>query len=278
MVNTIRSPQGMAVAPHALAAQSALAVLRDGGNAIEAMVSAAATISVVYPHMNGIGGDAFWLIMPKDGDPWVIDGAGPAAAQASIGRYRDAGYANIPIRGPLAMNTVAGAIGSWDAALALARTKGAPMPLERLLRDACQYASQGVPITASQALATTAKYEQLAEQPGFAARFLPNRELPKVGDLFRQPVLAQFMQALCTQGLDSFYRGSLALQMAADFQSVGALLSIEDLRAFRPRVCKTPRARAWCGHGFQYGAADARRGVAGSARHSRAKRYLQRGA
>jgi len=63
-----------------LASQSALAVLRDGGNAIEAMVAAAATISIAYPHMNGIGGDAFWLIAPRLGAPVAIEAAGPAAA------------------------------------------------------------------------------------------------------------------------------------------------------------------------------------------------------
>ena len=60
---------GMAVAPHHLASQSALAVLREGGSAIEAMVAAAAAIAVVYPHMNGLGGDGFWLIVPPEGDP-----------------------------------------------------------------------------------------------------------------------------------------------------------------------------------------------------------------
>ena len=68
MANPARGTRGMAVAPHSLASQSALAVLRDGGNAIEAMIAATATISVVYPHMNGIGGDSFWLVRtPADG-------------------------------------------------------------------------------------------------------------------------------------------------------------------------------------------------------------------
>ncbi|MFM7460249.1 MAG: gamma-glutamyltransferase, partial [Burkholderiales bacterium] len=62
MIESIRGLRGMAVAPHAAAAQSALGVLREGGNAVEAMVSAAATIAIVYPHMNSIGGDSFWLI------------------------------------------------------------------------------------------------------------------------------------------------------------------------------------------------------------------------
>ena len=62
MNQSTRGRRGMAVAPHAFASQSALAVLREGGNAIKAMVAAAATIAVVYPHMNGIGGDSFWLM------------------------------------------------------------------------------------------------------------------------------------------------------------------------------------------------------------------------
>ena len=140
----------MAVAPHALASQSALAVLRDGGNAIEAMVAAAATISVAYPHMNGIGGDAFWLIVPRQGPPVAIDAAGPAAARATIAAYVEAGHDVIPFRGPLAMNTVAGAIGSWDAALRVSMQHGGRLSLDRLLRDADRYANGGIAVTASQ--------------------------------------------------------------------------------------------------------------------------------
>ncbi|HEX3170495.1 MAG TPA: gamma-glutamyltransferase, partial [Burkholderiales bacterium] len=71
--NSSWAARGMVVAPHALAAQAGLAVLRDGGNALEAMVAAAATISVVYPHMNGIGGDSFWLVQEPGKDVVTID-------------------------------------------------------------------------------------------------------------------------------------------------------------------------------------------------------------
>ena len=71
--------RGMAVAPHSLAAESAIGVLRDGGNAIEAMVAAAAAIAVVYPHMNSIGGDAFWLIHVPGESPRAIDACGAAS-------------------------------------------------------------------------------------------------------------------------------------------------------------------------------------------------------
>jgi oxamate amidohydrolase len=227
----------MAVAPHALASQSALAVLRDGGNAIEAMVAAAATISVAYPHMNGIGGDAFWLIAPQHGAPIAIDAAGPAAARATIAAYTECGHDVIPTRGPLAMNTVAGAIGSWDAALRISKQRHGQLPLARLLRDACQYATDGIAVTASQVLSTVSKFKEVAHQPGFAERFLPNGEIPAVGALFRQPKLARVMEQLISDGLDSFYRGALAEAIAEDFKAVGALLSIDDLNEFQPRVC-----------------------------------------
>jgi gamma-glutamyltranspeptidase/glutathione hydrolase len=82
LINTLCANNGMATAPHHLASQSALKVLRDGGNAIEAMVAAAATIAVVYPHMNSIGGDGFWLILKPNGAQIAIDASGAAAAGA----------------------------------------------------------------------------------------------------------------------------------------------------------------------------------------------------
>jgi gamma-glutamyltranspeptidase len=238
LIQTIRSTQGMAVAPHALASQSALAVLRDGGNAIEAMVAGAATISVAYPHMHGIGGDAFWLIVPPHAAPVAIDAAGPAAARATIAAYTQAGHDVIPIRGPLAMNTVAGAIGSWDSALRISKQYGGQLTLARLLRDACHYASDGIAVTASQVLSTTNKLNEVAHLPGFAGRFLLNGKIPTVGALFRQPALARVMEQLASDGLDSFYRGALAEKIAEDFKEVGALLSIDDLNEFQPRVCQ----------------------------------------
>ncbi|STW08038.1 gamma-glutamyltranspeptidase [Klebsiella grimontii] len=123
---------GMAVAPHHLASQSALAVLREGGSAIEAMVAAAATIAVVYPHMNGLGGDGFWLIVPPEGDPIAIDASGAAGSLATPQAY--AGLAQIPHRGPQAALTVAGTVSGWDEALKVSRElSGRSLPLSRLL-------------------------------------------------------------------------------------------------------------------------------------------------
>src|ERR1700710_2144440 len=108
--NPTRGTHGMAVAPHALASQSALAVMREGGNAVEAMIAAAATIAVVYPHMNSIGGDGFWLISRPGEEPVGIEACGAAAMAATIDEYRSRGLTAIPTRGTPGANTVAGTV------------------------------------------------------------------------------------------------------------------------------------------------------------------------
>ena len=146
-LNSSWAARGMVVAPHALAAQSGLAVLRDGGNALEAMVAAAAAISVVYPHMNGIGGDSFWLVQKPGKDVVTIDACGRAAGRATIDFYRGQHLAAIPTRGPLAANTVAGTVSGWQKALDVSKHWQKPLSRERLLDSAIYYAENGIVVT-----------------------------------------------------------------------------------------------------------------------------------
>ena len=88
MSASVLGVRGMAVAPHSLAAESAVDVLREGGNALEAMIAAAATIAVVYPHMNSIGGDGFWVINGPNGQAGGIDASGAAGSTTTIDWYR----------------------------------------------------------------------------------------------------------------------------------------------------------------------------------------------
>lgn len=233
MLNTTLAARGIAVAPHSLAAQSALAVLREGGNAIEAMVAAAATIAVVYPHMNSLGGDGFWLIMPANGVPVAIDASGPAGSLATLARY--AGKSKIPTRGADAAVTVAGTVGGWQEALAVAAELGGTTPLPRLLEDAIHYASAGIPTTPSQHLATCSKLAELHGISGFAETFLHEGAPPAAGSLFTQPRLALTLRTLAEAGLDSFYRGSLADSIARDLGALGSPVTREDLANYRAR-------------------------------------------
>ncbi|MEK6594609.1 MAG: gamma-glutamyltransferase family protein [Pseudomonadota bacterium] len=238
MIHSIRGTRGMAVAPHALAAQSALAVLREGGNAVEAMIAAAATITVVYPHMNSIGGDSFWLVHLPGKPPGAIDACGAAAGAASIDWYRERGIEHsIPFRGGIAANTVAGTISGWGAAYELSRrTLKGRLPLSRLLEDAIHYAEHGIAVTASQALNTANKQAELALQPGFARTFLVRGAAPAAGSVFVQKRMGATLRRIAKAGTDDFYRGALARSIAKDLRRAGSPLTLGDLAAHQARL------------------------------------------
>ena len=236
MTNTATATRGMVVAPHHLAAQSGLAVLREGGNAIEAMVAAAATIAVVYPHMNAIGGDGFWIVHAPGAEPIAIDACGAAAGRATPEWYRSRGFDAIPTRGPLAANTMAGTISGWESALSIVRRWGGALPLDRLLADAIHYAERGVPVTASQHANAIAKRAELEAVPGFARQFLPGGAPPAAGDVFVNERLGRTLRRLARDGLDSFYRGPLARTIAADLAQAGSPIASTDLERHRAEV------------------------------------------
>jgi oxamate amidohydrolase len=226
--------RGIAVAPHAAAAHSALGILQEGGNALEAMVAAAATIAVVYPHMNSIGGDAFWLVHVPGEAPRALDACGAAASAASIDWYRERGMAAIPFRGGVAANTVAGTVSGWAAALEHSHAHlGGRMPLARLLADAIAFARDGITVTRSQTATTAAKLGGLRGQPGFDEAFLVDGAPPATGSRFRNARLGATLERLAHAGLDDFYRGELARGFARDLGAVGSPLTLADLEAHR---------------------------------------------
>lgn len=233
MLNTTHATRGMAVAPHSLAAQAALSILRrDGGNAIEAMVAAASTIAVVYPHMNSIGGDGFWVISEPGKPVIAIEACGAACSQISSEFYRDKKLDSIPTRGPLAANTMAGTIGGWQEALKISTRWGGKLPLARLLEDAIHYAGKGIPVTPSQCASTASKLNELANQPGFAETYLVNGNVPAAGSRFIQDRMSKTLRTLVVQGLDSFYRGDLAHVIAADLEATGIPITLQDLNSY----------------------------------------------
>lgn len=238
MHNSIHGTRGIAVAPHAAAAQSALAVLREGGNALEAMIAAAAAIAVVYPHMNSIGGDSFWLVSVPGEAPGAIDACGAAASAASIDWYRERGVTGaIPFRGPLAANTVAGTVSGWGAAYKLSRRAlRGRMPLARLLEDAIYYAEHGFPATGSQSRSTAAKQCELAGLPGFGAAYLPDGAPPSEGQRFVQKRLGTTLRRIARMGTEDFYQGEIARSMARDLDRIGSPVILEDLAAHKARL------------------------------------------
>src|SRR5262245_57855750 len=248
MLQTKRSYGGMVTAPHHLAAQAGLAVLAEGGNAIEAMIASAATIAVVYPHMNGLGGDSFWLVGRVGSRPVGIQACGRAAMAADRAWYRERGHSSIPSRGPLAALTVAGTVDGWQKAYELSRNlHGGRLPLSRLLEPAIGYAAEGVAVT--QTLHTNAgnKRLELEGVPGFAEVYLPQGAPPAVGARLKQPRVAETLRRLAQAGLPDFYRGDLARAMAADLERLGSPLRLADLERHKAEFV-TPLSADVAGH------------------------------
>jgi gamma-glutamyltranspeptidase len=235
MLHSLTCLGGMVTAPHHLAAQAGASVLRDGGNAVEAMVAAAAAIAVVYPHMNSIGGDGFWLIAEPGLEPVAVRACGPAAQLATPEFYAAHQDPIIPTRGPRAALTVAGAIGGWARALEVAAAWGGALPLGRLLAEAIDHARQGVPVTSSQVALTASKWAECSGVEGFAEAFAP-RGLPVLGDVIANGRMGATLEQLARAGLDDFYRGDLARSLAADLERAGSPLRLADLESWRASV------------------------------------------
>ena len=218
-------------APHAAASSAGQAILAQGGNALEAMVAMAATIAVVYPHMNGLGGDGVWLIREPGGKVRCLAALGVAGARATIRSYFKLGHEkSIPPRGPLAALTTPGAVAGWATALELSRALGGRLPLADLLRDAIRHAREGCPVSACEARTAPNRFDDLKDAPGFAASFLDKGEVAKAGALRTQEKLAATLDQLAHAGLVDFYRGDVAREMADDLARIGSPVTREDLR------------------------------------------------
>ncbi|WP_417687156.1 gamma-glutamyltransferase family protein [Roseibium sp.] len=250
-MDTITSSGGMVVAPHTAAAQAGADILAEGGSAIEAMIAAAATIAVVYPHMNSIGGDGFWLIAEPGKDPKALMACGSAGANATIEAYNNAGYGAIPTRGPMAAVTVAGTIGGWAKAKEAAVAIGAGrIPNSELLSTAVRYAKDGITVTRSQAALTEEKFAELEKQPGFADVYLVDGKAPEVGATLRQERLADTLSHLAHEGFEEFYRGDVAAAIADDLERIGSPVTRADLEKFEARFKDALKVELKCGAVF----------------------------
>ncbi len=228
------SHNGAVATPNALASGTALRVLAHGGNAVEAAIAAAATMAVVYPHMNGVGGDNVWLIY--DGvhqQTQALLGVGAAGHHVSIEGYRERGITDkLPERGVLAANTAPGAVGGWwEAYQYSTQHLGGHREWPELLADAIEYAEVGYPVTESQILWSSVLPSVARQQgvQGLLETYLRSSgQVPLVGERQRIPQLANTLRETAKKGRDGFYRGSVAESIIEEIQASGGLLDFQD--------------------------------------------------
>ncbi|GBR50721.1 gamma-glutamyltranspeptidase [Neokomagataea thailandica NBRC 106555] len=257
-MRTPAARRGMVTSPHHLASQAGLDILKDGGTAIEAVVTMAATLATVYPHMTGLGGDGFWLIVQPDGRTIAIDACGALAMGADRAFYQ--GHTTIPWRGGLAANTAAGTIGGWEKALQISADIKSNLPLERLFRDAIYYAEEGRAVSSSEAALLRDKQVELSGNVHFAEQFYPGGKPLAEGSVQTMPQLGQTLRSLAQEGLRSFYKGDLARSIVEDLIACGSPVRSSDMEAYEA-VVKEPLT-VETRHGNFFNAAPPTQGVA----------------
>ncbi|WP_163269526.1 gamma-glutamyltransferase family protein [Chelativorans alearense] len=232
MIHTALGYNGSISAPHRAAALAGRDILESGGTAIEAMVAAAAAVAVVYPHMNGIGGDGFWIIQRAGEAPVGISGCGRAAELATADWYAHRGHTHtIPPRGAGAALTVPGTLSGWQRALDMV-PQARRIPLADLLSAAVGYARGGTAVTGNQSGCTRDKLESLAGVPGFADAFLVDGNPPEAGYRLRQAALGRTLETLASEGIEAFYRGDIAAEHALFLEEHGSPLRFGDFAQF----------------------------------------------
>jgi gamma-glutamyltranspeptidase / glutathione hydrolase len=227
-----RSPviagEGMAATSHPLATLAAIDVMRLGGNAVDAAVTAIAVLCVIEPHMTGIGGDCFALVA-EDGKPvWGYNGCGRSGAKASAEALLGKGIGTIEPTSPHAVN-VPGAIEAWDFIL---KSQGT-WPLARALEPAIHYAEFGFPVAARVASDWSALVGKLGNSPGATRHYLFNGRAPEQGDIVKLPALAATLKAIAKDGARAFYEGPIADDMVATLEARGSVLTASDFAAHR---------------------------------------------
>jgi gamma-glutamyltranspeptidase len=232
------SRRGMVCTPHRLASEAGVGALRDGGNAIDAAVAAAATIAVVYPHMNGIGGDSFWLVYDAaNGRLKGLNAAGRSAAGVDVDWYRATFGDSIAPRGGPAALTVPGTVAGWWSAHAYSRENlGSPLGWPALLEHAIAHARDGFKPSDGQrrvtALAAPLFAGGVADEVrrSFWPVFHPDR---LHAGRFTQPDLARTLERIAGGGADELYRGALGKRIAAAAAAMGSPLRAEDFAEHR---------------------------------------------
>lgn len=214
---------------HFLSTKAGEDILRSGGNAYDATVATSAALTVVQPHLNGLGGDFFGIV--DDGGVRAVNGNGYAAELATVEFFRSKGMTEIPKRGPLASFTVPGLVASW-AVLA----ENCTMPLEKLLAPAISYAKEGFRVTPSIAHSISLSKGMDSDWEGIY------RGISSGGTLY-QKQLGRSLEAVAADCGHSFYHGEIARRIEEDMVRKGGLIRFSDMDAYEAVVTSPLRVK-----------------------------------
>lgn len=220
-----RAGNAMAATSQPSSTLAALDILRAGGNAMDAALAACAVQCVTEPGSTGIGGDCFCLYQPAGANtPIAFNGSGRAPAKANLGFFQENGITELDPTSPHVV-TVPGAIDAWET---LSGDHG-KLGLDRILAPAIAYAEDGFAVHERTACDFSGQQAKLAKDAGARATYFnASNELPRAGDVLRQPALASTLRAIAARGRDAFYRGEVAEDIVTTLKSLGGLHELSD--------------------------------------------------
>ena len=224
---------GMVATSQPLAAEVGLAILKQGGNAIDAAIATAAALTVVEPTGNGIGGDAFALVWVKD-ELFGLNASGPAPMALTPEAVKAAGFEKMPLYGWTSV-TVPGIPGAWAE---LSKRFG-KLPFEKLMQPAADLARDGFPVSPNISEFWQSDSELFAALTDDATSawkptFMPGGKVPKPGEIFKSEGHAKTLELLGKTKSEAFYRGEIAETIDAFSKKTGGYLRAEDLAAYQP--------------------------------------------
>ncbi|MGE3539565.1 MAG: gamma-glutamyltransferase [Candidatus Tectimicrobiota bacterium] len=223
--SVVMARNGMVATSQPLATEAGVSILKKGGNAFDAAIATALTLSVVEPMSTSIGGDAFFLYRwAADGKIYGVNGSGRCPRRLTLEALRQQGMQGVPTHGWGSVS-VPGAI---DAFVEVQRRHG-KLTFAEVLEPAIYYASEGFPVSEVIASQWEAAVPLLSRFPSSAHTYLPHGQAPRAGDVHRQPNLARTLQLLAAEGKEAFYRGDIARRIVQFAQATGGFLELEDL-------------------------------------------------
>jgi len=233
--------QNVVATSQPLAAQAGLDALRKGGNAVDAALATAITLTVVEPTSNGIGSDAFCILWDNESQQLYGLNASGRAPQA-LTPERFAGMERMPVLGwdPV---TVPGAVSAW---VALSERFG-KLPFEALFEAAIHYARDGYLVSPITAWAWARAVPRYRDFLTFGETFAPTGRAPRPGELFRCPNQAATLETIAATKGESFYHGTLAERIAAHAAATGGLMTVGDLASHEAEWV-TPLSQGY--HGY----------------------------